>query len=427
MTDIIHVIRSTVDPSSAPTREGQHWVNTVTNEHWLSSGTTDVGDWFKLFPGDSRVQVSVNDNTSDFLSAKLVADTGTNVTDALEATIVNPGGTEQLRIRFDETKITILSTQVSDFVEAVQDAVSLAFTDTASVDFTYSDVGNTISATVLPAGVDHDVLANFVANKHIDHSTVSILPGTGLTGGGDITASRTLTLANTAVTAASYGSASQVATFTVDAQGRLTAAASTAISILSSAVTDFADTVLATILTGLSTASNTVITASDTVLSAFGKLQAQLNARPARWIQYINSGTQTTTQANTGLTAITLDTNLNSVLGTAFTKFSATEFQTNFTGYVRLTYKAGVQNISTNTRSARAGVILNGTPVAYTFAHALTQTNANRYGTASGSFIIPCVSGDKFQLGFSNSENITDTVQVVANDVIMTLDARHIT
>ena len=41
----------------------------------------------------------------------------------------------------------------------------------------------------------------------------------------------TLNLANTAVAANSYGSASQVGTFTVDAQGRLTAAASTAIAI----------------------------------------------------------------------------------------------------------------------------------------------------------------------------------------------------
>jgi len=47
-------------------------------------------------------------------------------------------------------------------------------------------------------------------------------------------------LPNTAVTASSYGSASSVATFTVDAAGRLTAASNTAIAITSSAVSGLA-------------------------------------------------------------------------------------------------------------------------------------------------------------------------------------------
>ena len=38
----------------------------------------------------------------------------------------------------------------------------------------------------------HDSLSGFVANEHIDHSGVNVVAGSGLTGGGDITASRTL-------------------------------------------------------------------------------------------------------------------------------------------------------------------------------------------------------------------------------------------
>ncbi|KKN10703.1 hypothetical protein LCGC14_1033950 [marine sediment metagenome] len=34
--------------------------------------------------------------------------------------------------------------------------------------------------------IDHDALLNFVANEHIDHSSVSLLAGAGLTGGGDL-------------------------------------------------------------------------------------------------------------------------------------------------------------------------------------------------------------------------------------------------
>lgn len=78
--------------------------------------------------------------------------------------------------------------------ERAQDAVANSLLDSSSVDFTYDDVANTITAAVLPAGVDHDALNNFVANEHIDHTSVSISAGEGLTGGGDISTNRTLSL-----------------------------------------------------------------------------------------------------------------------------------------------------------------------------------------------------------------------------------------
>jgi len=68
----------------------------------------------------------------------------------------------------------------------------------------------------------------------------AVVAGTGMSGGAT-SGSATVTLADTAVTAASYGSATQVPNYTVDAQGRLTAAANTTIAIASSAVTDFTE------------------------------------------------------------------------------------------------------------------------------------------------------------------------------------------
>jgi trimeric autotransporter adhesin len=74
-------------------------------------------------------------------------------------------------------------------------------------------------------------------NNTVVRTTRSISTGTGLSGGGDLSADRTISLNNTAVTAGSYGNGSTVATFTVDAQGRLTAAANTSIAIAGSQIT----------------------------------------------------------------------------------------------------------------------------------------------------------------------------------------------
>jgi hypothetical protein len=79
--------------------------------------------------------------------------------------------------------------------------------------------------------------------------TLTIAGGTGLTSSAASVDTITLNLDNTAVTAANYGAAGSVATFTVDAQGRLTAAANTTISITASQVSDRA-TNLVTGLTG---------------------------------------------------------------------------------------------------------------------------------------------------------------------------------
>ncbi|MGB2274235.1 MAG: hypothetical protein ACPH25_00520, partial [Schleiferiaceae bacterium] len=45
-------------------------------------------------------------------------------------------------------------------------------------------------ATYVSSDFTHDDLTGFVANEHIDHSTITLTAGTGLSGGGDITASR---------------------------------------------------------------------------------------------------------------------------------------------------------------------------------------------------------------------------------------------
>ena len=168
---------------------------------------------------DEKVKISATDTTAGYLNDELVVGTG------LTKTILSPAANEQIQLKITDTTVTpstygtatkvssfivnqqgqltlaseiliaIPSTQITDFTEAVQDAIGLSFLDTVTIDLTYNDGLNQISAD----------------------------------------------LKNTTVTAAAYGSATQVATFTVDAQGRLTLAANVSIAIPSTQITDFTE------------------------------------------------------------------------------------------------------------------------------------------------------------------------------------------
>lgn len=54
---------------------------------------------------DELVKISANDTTAGYLEDKVVVDNGTNATNPLEASTLNDGGNEDLRIRFDQSKV----------------------------------------------------------------------------------------------------------------------------------------------------------------------------------------------------------------------------------------------------------------------------------------------------------------------------------
>ena len=79
--------------------------------------------------------------------------------------------------------------------------------------------------------LNEDVATNAaISLSKLAMSEVSVQTIDGLTGGGDLSTTRILSLTTTGVSALSYGSSTQVPAFTVDAYGRLSAASNVAIS-----------------------------------------------------------------------------------------------------------------------------------------------------------------------------------------------------
>ena len=91
------------------------------------------------------------------------------------------------------------------------------------------------------ADINHDALTNYVANEHIDHTSVTLTAGTGLTGGGDISANRTFNLADTAVIPGPVGSNLRIPFLAVDQQGRITLAGDTPLSIENEELNDLSN------------------------------------------------------------------------------------------------------------------------------------------------------------------------------------------
>jgi hypothetical protein len=137
------------------------------------------------------------------------------------------------------------------------------------------------------------------------------------------------------------------------------------------------------------------------------------------WMQYTNSANNSTTALSPAFAELTIDTDFDSLPDSLFTKISSTRIRTNFDGYVRVSFKVEIQT-NTNDRPGRAVVVKNGSQLANTSARNLGKTNANRYHSVSGSFIIPCVVNDEFSLGFGNAES-ADTATVFAGQGVFTV------
>jgi hypothetical protein len=150
---------SVIDSGSSPTVSGSMLFDSV-NDQWLFVHQAIVGS-----PITSSVLL-MGPQTLDNLGAELYPTTN-RVLKSVNAEHVGDSN-----ISDDGTTVTILSNTV--------------------INGTISSTGTTIVSG--SSQISHDSTTGYVANRHIDHTAVSISAGSGLSGGGDISATRTVSL-----------------------------------------------------------------------------------------------------------------------------------------------------------------------------------------------------------------------------------------
>lgn len=180
--------------------------NAATASKWQTARTITLADQMS---GSTSIDGSANVTINVTATKDLIADqTSDNTIDRADEFLFYDVAANSLKkVDFDKIitnleSVGFSSGDMSSFnvtdgttTVEVNDSETITFADGTGAEFVITGTTSpTITVNTVDSEIVHDNLSGFVANEHINHSSVTLTAGEGLTGGGNITASRTFDL-----------------------------------------------------------------------------------------------------------------------------------------------------------------------------------------------------------------------------------------